>query len=129
MANYLNNKDMLREVIKSKAQGEATDELCRMFILLVNKIGSRGNFCEYSYVDEMKGDALLMLITKWEQFDVDKYDKPFQYYTSFVWNAFRQQMKKFKNQQKIRDRMIMDAGRDASLNFMDSENTYEDPEL
>lgn len=63
--NYLNNKDLLKQVIASKEQGQMSDELAKMLTLLTARYGKKGNFANYC-VDE-KTEAL----TKdgWKRYD------------------------------------------------------------
>ena len=45
--NYLNNRDLLAEVKASKKQGEMTNKLARMLVLLCAKYAKKGNFINY----------------------------------------------------------------------------------
>lgn len=45
--NYLNNKDMLAEVMASKDQGKMTDKLAKMLQMLAARYGRKGNFASY----------------------------------------------------------------------------------
>ena len=42
--NYLNDKDMLRELKLSHEKGQMTDELCRMFMKLTERYAKKGCF-------------------------------------------------------------------------------------
>ena len=53
-------------------KGSITPKLAKMFILMVNKYGQRGNWRGYTYLDEMKGQALLQLSQMGLQFDEDR---------------------------------------------------------
>ena len=69
-------------------RGSITNKLAKMFILMVNKYGQRGNWRGYTYIDEMKGQALLQLAQMGLQFDESKSDNPFSYYTQSLQNSF-----------------------------------------
>ena len=89
---YLTNKVMLIEIDKSFEQGKCTAQLAMYFELLVWRISHAGNWCGYSFVDELRAEALLVLMKYWNRFDATKGangPNPFSYYTTFVQNSFK----------------------------------------
>lgn len=117
--HYIDNNEMLDEVRKSKARLEAnpdlggqalTNKLSHMFVRLVNHYATRQNWSGYSYLEELKGEALVNLVNKWHKFDCDKYDKPFAYYSILVERSFKGQIQKEKKPQKVRDAIITSRG-------------------
>jgi DNA-directed RNA polymerase specialized sigma24 family protein len=109
-AIYLSNSELLKEVVASKAQGRMTDRLARMLMLLVRRYASKGNFCNYTYNEDMQSLALVSLCRTWASFDETKYTNCFAYYTQCAKNSFIQQLKSEKKSQRIRDALITDAG-------------------
>lgn len=71
-----------------KKDGKITEALGRSFQLLVDKIGSKSNWRNYTWLDEMKGFALVRLCFNGLKFDESKSDNPFSFYTSLVNNGF-----------------------------------------
>jgi hypothetical protein len=61
--NYLNNKDLLAEVLKSKENDPPmmTDKLAHMLQMLCKRYGSRGQFAGYTYNEDMQAYAMMML--------------------------------------------------------------------
>ena len=108
--NYLNNKSLLAEVIKSKEQGGITDELANMFVVLVNKYSNKNNWGGYTFKEEMAGDALLLLCRTWDKFDHERFDNAFAYYTQIVKNAFLMRINKEKKHRDTRDALLVDSG-------------------
>jgi DNA-directed RNA polymerase specialized sigma subunit len=117
--HYIVNSEMLEEVKKSKKRleenpelgGQAlTKELASMFVRLVDHYATKKNWAGYSYIDELKGEALVNLVNKWHKFDSDKYDKPFAYYSMFVERSFKGQIQKEKKPQKVKDAIITARG-------------------
>ena len=108
--NYLNNKDILAEVIKSKAQDRPTEELGRMFILLTQKLLGKANFSQYSYKDDMQSYALYMLCRTWNKFDETRFNNAFAYYTSCVYNSYIQFIKREAQHSNLRDDLLIAAG-------------------
>lgn len=101
----------------SQEHGRMTNELCRMFMLLVERYGSRGNWRGYTYVDEMKARALLQLTTVGLQFDESRSEvpNPFSYYTVVVQNAFTSVLNMEKKNQNIRDDVLIMNGATPSI--------------
>jgi hypothetical protein len=96
-------------------QGSITPKLARMFILMVNKYAQRGNWRGYTYLDEMKGQALLQLAQMGLQFDEYKSDNPFSYYTASVSNSFTRVLNLEKKNQDLRDDLLVDSGASPSF--------------
>lgn len=116
-ANYLNNADMLEQVILSKQQGKITDELAKMFILLARRFASRPNFSGYSYRDEMEANAILQLTKEWRSFDETRYSNAFSYYTQCCYTAFVSVLNAEKKNRRIRDKMMVENGLDPSFSY------------
>ena len=75
--NYLNNKDMMIEIAKSKKQGEMNAEFANMMMTLVDKFGKHPSYAQYTYNDDMRVYDLLSLVRVWHNFDEPRFDKPF----------------------------------------------------
>lgn len=99
----------------SPEHGSITNKLAKMFILMVNKYGQRSNWRSYTYLDEMKGQALLQLSQMGLQFDEYKSDNPFAYYTSSVSNSFTRVFNLEKKNQELRDDLLIDSGSSPSF--------------
>lgn len=95
--------------------GRMTNELGKMFIKLAEEISHKPNYRNYTYLDEMMGDARIQLVKNALLFNESiLYKKvkpavqlnPFAYYTSFVNNAFRSVLNAEKNVRNIRDDLL-----------------------
>lgn len=95
--------------------GRMTNELGKMFIKLAEEISHKTNYRNYTYLDEMMGDARIQLVKNallFKESILYKKDKPavqlnpFSYYTSFVNNAFRSVLNTEKNVRNIRDDLL-----------------------
>ncbi|HEY6437492.1 MAG TPA: hypothetical protein VIY47_12950, partial [Ignavibacteriaceae bacterium] len=96
-------------------RGSITNKLAKMFILMVNKYGQRSNWRSYTYLDEMKGQALLQLAHMGLQFDESKSDNPFSYYTQSLQNSFIRVLNLEKKNQDLRDDLLIDSGASPSF--------------
>lgn len=99
----------------NKDHGRITENLGRMFIKLSERYAQRANWRGYTYIDEMKGQAILQLSQIGLQFDESKSENPFAYYTAAVTNSFTRILNVEKKNQNIRDDMLEEAGLTPSL--------------
>ncbi len=99
----------------SKDHGRITENLGRMFLKLSERYAQRSNWRGYTYVEEMKGQAILQLSQIGLQFDESKSENPFAYYTAAVTNSFTRVLNIEKKMQNIRDDMLEENGLTPSL--------------
>lgn len=110
----------------SKEHGRITENLGRMFIKLAERYAQRSNWRGYTYIDEMKGQAILQLSQIGLQFDESKSENPFAYYTAAVTNSFTRILNIEKKNQNIRDDMLEEAGLTPSLTRQNSQEYAEE---
>jgi len=94
----------------SVSHGKVVDNLARMYIKLCERYSMRSNWRGYTYVEEMRGQALLQLSQIGLQFDESKSSNPFAYYTAAITNSFTRVLNMEKKNQNIRDDLLQDAG-------------------
>lgn len=99
----------------SLEHGSITSKLARMMILMVNKYGQRSNWRGYTYIEEMKGQALLQLSQMCLQFNEMKSDNPFSYYTASISNSFTRILNLEKKNQDLRDDLLINSGANPSF--------------
>ena len=90
--------------------GKITNKLGHMFLKLVERYSHRANWRGYTYVDEMRGQALVQLSYIGLQFNEMKSDNPFAYYTAAVNNSFTRVLNLEKRNQTIRDDILIEQG-------------------
>ena len=112
----------LKEVVRSHWRGDLktgkfcvdhgriTNKLGTMFLKLVERYSHRANWRGYTYVDEMRGQALVQLAQIGLQFNEAKSDNPFAYYTAVVNNSFTRVLNIEKRNQTIRDDILIEQG-------------------
>jgi hypothetical protein len=110
----------------SKDHGRITENLGKMFIKLSERYAQRSNWRGYTYVDEMKGQAILQLSHIGLQFDESKSENPFAYYTAAVTNSFTRILNLEKKSQNIRDDLLEEAGLTPSLTRQNSQEYAEE---
>jgi len=94
----------------STTHGKLTNKLGTMFLKLVERYSHRSNWRGYTYVDEMRGQALLQLSEVGLKFNEAKSDNPFAYYTAAITNSFTRVLNREKRNQTIRDDILIDTG-------------------
>ena len=90
--------------------GQTNDMLAKMYIKLCERYSMRGNWRGYTYVDEMRGQALLQLAQIGLQFNELKSQNPFAYYTAAINNSFTRVLNLEKRSQNIRDDLLEEEG-------------------
>lgn len=96
-------------------KGKISNQLARMFLLFVNRLGTRANYRGYSYVEEMKSDALVQLCQVGLQFDESKSENVFAFYTTICNNIFVRYLNKEKKIQNLRDDLLVASGASPSF--------------
>lgn len=126
--HYVKNEDKeWEEVVRSHWEGskengyfsvdhgKTTDKLARMYMMLCNRYSMRANWRGYTYVDEMRGQALLQLAQIGLQFNEQKSVNPFAYYTAAINNSFTRVLNLEKRSQNIRDDLLEEGGLNPSF--------------
>lgn len=110
----------------SKDHGRITENLGKMFIKLSERYAQRSNWRGYTYIEEMKGQAILQLSQIGLQFDESKSENPFAYYTAAVTNSFTRVLNIEKKMQNIRDDLLEDNGLTPSNTRQSSQENAEE---
>lgn len=116
--NYLNNKDILAQVILSKEQGKMTERLAHMLQTLCARYAKRGQFAGYTFNEDMQAFAMMMIVRTWHAFKPEKSQNPFAFYTQCIKNSFRQYLNQEKRQRNIRDELLINNGMNPSNTYM-----------
>lgn len=90
----------------SQDHGRTTNKLAHMYMKLCERYSHRYNWRGYTYVDEMRGQALVQLAQIGLQFDESKSNNPFAYYTAAITNSFTRVLNIEKRNQNIRDDIL-----------------------
>ena len=99
----------------SKDHGQITNKLANMYLKLCEKYSLRFNWRGYTYVDEMKGAAILQLTYVGLRFNEAKSQNPFAYYTAAITNSFCRVLNTEKRVQNIRDDILESNGLNPSF--------------
>jgi len=101
-AYYVNPKEFLQMLKDYYGSDDFIDELAESTYKIAVGLSYSPNFINYSYKDEMIGDAVVKMIAavKNKKFNLDSGSNPFSYFTTIAYHAFINRIKKEK---KYRD--------------------------
>lgn len=78
----LTNAEILEELILSHENGEATINLIKIFLSLIDKVFKSS--VRLSYPDDMKAYVFQKLNNQWSEFNFEKSNNPFAYLYSII---------------------------------------------
>ena len=118
--NYLNNASLIEEIMMSKdvqvknstwtpAQC-MTPKLVGMLQMLVNRYSQKVNWRGYTYIDDMRSEAIVSLMQNALKFNPEKSQNPFGYYTQIVTHSFLTFLDKEKKVRRIKDTLLEQQG-------------------
>jgi hypothetical protein len=111
--HYVDNEKFYNEIVEYKNKCKiAADEgkekpllsnyIGKCIYLIAENLSHKPRFMNYSFVDEMKSDAIENCFMYFDNFDSDKYNNPFAYFTQIIYYAFHRRINK-----EERNRYIM----------------------
>lgn len=147
--HFISNHDLYQEIVTCQETNVVSDRLARMLQLMVEKYALRPNWRFYSYLDEMKCEALLQLVkcnndplSADRRPNVLKFNaqyaivagrkqNPFAYVTTIISNAFRRYVKLENGFARFRDDVLIESGvlPSAARQFEDEMNWSSEPIL
>lgn len=77
-------------------------------IKIVEGIGKRSNFRNYTYIDEMIGDAIVACVAAVHKFDPEKSDNAFGFMSFCAWNVFLNRIQLEKKIQTGKESLMLD---------------------
>jgi hypothetical protein len=96
---YVEPKKFDEEILNYYDTGVLTNELADMVSKIAHKLSYASNFINYTYREDMVGDALIRMFKALmsKKYDRVKGTNPFSYFTRIAFNAFRNRIKKEKH--------------------------------
>lgn len=103
--HYVDNERFLADIKEYKkkckiaaAEGKEkpmlSEYIGKCIYLIAENLAHKPRFMNYSYVDEMKSDAIENCLMYFDNFDSDKYSNPFAYFTQIIYYAFHRRINK-----------------------------------
>ena len=119
--HYVNNKEFLEAMkaykkLVNKAKREkkekppVTDYIGSCFLKIANHLSYRPNFINYTFRDDMISDGIENCLQYLNNFNPDKSNNPFAYFTQIIYYAFIRRIQKEKKQIQIKSKLIQNTG-------------------
>jgi len=114
---YVSNIELFKQytiwyeqIAAAEAEGKEAPEMPRYVAEAIQKICTklafRPNFINYSYREEMIGDAIENNIKSAKNFKLDRSSNPFSFITTIAWHAFLRRIEVEKKQTYIKSKII-----------------------
>ena len=121
--HYVDNKVFLEEMKKyrkkvlsarkrNRKDPPINDYIGECFLKITNHLSYRPNFINYTYKEDMISDGIENCLTYVANFDPEKSNNPFAYFTQIIYYAFIRRIQKEKKQTTIKNRLIMEGNYD-----------------
>ena len=115
--HYVNNKEFLQAMIEwndlckqakkeDKPQPPITNYIGECFLKIANHLSYRPNFINYTYREEMISDGIENCLQYVHNFNPEKSDNPFAYFTQIIYYAFLRRIQKEKKQSHVKNKLI-----------------------
>ena len=132
--NYINNKtlyasmiqhrNLLENAIKNNTpKPQLSNYIGQSILLICNNLAKKPNFSGYTYKQEMISDGIIDCIAAADNFNPEKTNNPFAYFTQIAWNAFIRRIHKEKKQTYIKHKNFENSFLMNDL-WSDSENMH-----
>lgn len=111
--NYVNNPDLLAALIEYKrlaqeaedageGRPKVPDYIGTCIFQIATRLATKPNFSGYSYKEDMISDGIENCLLYIMNFNEEKSQNPFAYFTQIIWYAFLRRIAKEKKQMYIR---------------------------
>ena len=115
--HYVNNKEFLKAMIEwrercaeaeniGEPQPPVTNYIGECFLKIATHLSYRPNFINYTYRDEMISDGIENCLQYVKNFNPEKSQNPFAYFTQIIYYAFLRRITKEKKQTHVRNKII-----------------------
>ena len=119
--HYVDNKKFLEAMIeyrdrcekaknRNRKKPEVTNYIGECFLKIANHLSYRPNFINYTFRDDMISDGIENCVQYMDNFNPDKSNNPFAYFTQIIYYAFIRRIQKEKKQIQIKSKLIANTG-------------------
>jgi DNA-directed RNA polymerase specialized sigma subunit len=119
--HYVNNKEFLealieyrKKVVIAKEEGKPTPRITNYigdcFLKIARHLSYKTNFINYMFLDEMISDGVENAVSAALNFDPEKSQNPFAYFTQVIYYAFLRRIAKEKRQLEIKNKILEKTG-------------------
>jgi|TARA_R100000084_G_scaffold85806_1_gene40631 DNA-directed RNA polymerase specialized sigma subunit len=119
--HYVDNKKFLEAMIeyrdrcekaksRNRKKPDVTNYIGECFLKIANHLSYRPNFINYTFRDDMISDGIENCLQYMDNFNPDKSNNPFAYFTQIIYYAFIRRIQKEKKQIQIKSKLIANTG-------------------
>ena len=135
--HYVNNKEFLAALIKyqedieiARLQDKPKPVIPRYigecFLKIANHLSFKPNFVNYMFKEDMISDGIENCVQYIHNFNPDKSQNPFAYFTQIIHYAFLRRIQKEKKQLEIKNKILEKTGYDQVFDKDGSDDNYSD---
>ena len=133
--HYVDNKEFLRTMVEFKEkckvakeneedQPPVTNYIGECFLKIATHLSYRPNFINYTYRDEMISDGIENCLQYVANFNPEKSNNPFAYFTQIIYYAFLRRIAKEKKQTHVKNKMIENSQYQAWTTMEGDDSSY-----
>jgi hypothetical protein len=110
--HYINNARFLQSIKEFKEHPDRgiPNYIGECFMQIAERLSYKPNFINYTYRDDMIGDAIENCVQVVNNFDPEKSSNPFSFFTQIIYFAFLRRIAKEKKQSYIKLKCIENEG-------------------
>ena len=135
--HYVNNKEFLAALIRhrenieiAEIQGKEKPRIPRYigecFLKIATHLSFKPNFVNYMFKEDMISDGIENCVQYIHNFNPDKSQNPFAYFTQIIHYAFLRRIQKEKKQLEIKNKILEKTGYDQVFDKDGSDDNYSD---
>jgi hypothetical protein len=126
--HYINNADFLKALVEYKKRKETNPNepipnyIGECWMKIAEGLSHKPNFISYTYRDEMISDGIENCLMYFENFNPNKSNNPFAYFTQIIYYAFLRRIQKEKRQLYVKYKATEQFGVLDEYEMMELEN-------
>jgi hypothetical protein len=131
--HYVDNEKFFAEIVEYKKKCKIAEKagkekpmlseyIGKCIYLIAENLAHKPRFMNYSFVDEMKSDAIENCLMYFDNFDSDKYRNPFAYFTQIIYYAFHRRINKEEKNRYIMYKKFQESVLDSSVSELMVDN-------
>ena len=135
--HYVNNKEFLAALIRhrenieiAEIQGKDKPRIPRYigecFLKIATHLSFKPNFVNYMFKEDMISDGIENCVQYIHNFNPEKSQNPFAYFTQIIHYAFLRRIQKEKKQLEIKNKILEKTGYDQVFDKDGSDDNYSD---
>jgi len=132
--HYVNNKEFLEHLVEFKRQCKVAKEkgeprppisnyIGECFLKIATHLSYKPNFVNYMFREDMICDGIENCVQYIENFNPEKSNNPFAYFTQIIYYAFLRRIQKEKRQLEIKNKILLKSGYEQVFHTDDNDSS------